>query len=113
MYMILFVLHDTEKLEDVLDAWENNCVGGITILASTGLNRFRKHHALRDDLPLIPSLRDILTHEESLNRTLMTLVKDEETVEKVVQATIKITGELSNPNTGVLAVLPVYKLYGV
>ena len=112
MYMILFVLHDTGLLEDILNAWEETNVGGVTIFASTGLRRMKHLHAFRDDLPLLPSLSDILSHEESLNRTLMTLVPTDELVDKVVAATEKITGPLSKPNTGVLAVLPIARLYG-
>ena len=64
MYMILFVLHDTSLLEDVLNAWEETKVGGVTILASTGLRRIKHYHGFRDDLPLMPSLSDILSHED-------------------------------------------------
>ena len=37
MFMILFVLHDPEKLDDILTAWEEAGVSGVTILPSTGL----------------------------------------------------------------------------
>ncbi len=112
MYMILFVLHDTGLLEDILNAWEEVNVGGVTIYASTGLRRMKHYHGFRDDLPLLPSLSDILSHEENLNITLMTLVATDEMVDRVVDATVKITGDLNKPNTGVLAVLPVARLYG-
>ncbi len=112
MYLILFILHDPEKLEQVLTAWEDAGVGGITILASTGLGRMKMNSALRDDLPLIPSLHDIISHEENLNRTLLTMVNGEAMVDKVVAVTEEITGQLALPNTGVLAVLPVARLYG-
>jgi nitrogen regulatory protein PII len=111
--MIFFVLNDTEKLEEVLEAWNNVGVGGMTVLASTGLGRIKKYSALRDDIPLIPSLEDLLSHEEVLNRTVITLVHGEEMVDAIVDATQKITGDLNQPNTGVLAVIPVARLYGV
>ncbi|MEN6523842.1 MAG: P-II family nitrogen regulator [Anaerolineaceae bacterium] len=113
MYMIFFVLNDTEKLEEVLEAWNNVGVGGMTVLASTGLGRIKKYSALRDDIPLIPSLEDLLSHEEVLNRTVITLVHGEKMVDAIVDATQKITGDLNQPNTGVLAVIPVARLYGV
>ena len=37
MFFILFVLHDTDALNDVLTAWEECGVSGVTILPSTGL----------------------------------------------------------------------------
>jgi hypothetical protein len=59
MYLLLFVLHDPSKLEDLLDAWENEGVRRVTLLFSTGLGRLRYIKGLRDDLPLIPSLEDL------------------------------------------------------
>jgi nitrogen regulatory protein P-II 1 len=113
MYMILFVLHDTEKLPDILDSWDKAGVNGITIFPSTGLGRLKNGEFLRDDLPLIPSLEDLLHTSEISNRTLMTLVKGEAMVEKVVAATEAIIGDLDEPNTGILTVIPVAKVYGL
>jgi nitrogen regulatory protein PII len=113
MFMIFFVLNDASKLEEVLDAWNNVGVGGMTVFASTGLGRIKKYSALREDIPLIPSLEDLFSHEEILNRTVITLVHGEEMVDAIVDATQKITGDLNLPNTGVLAVLPLARLYGV
>jgi nitrogen regulatory protein PII len=113
MFMIYFVLHDPNRLKDILEAWEKAGVSGITILLSTGLKRLKADDVLREDLPLIPSLEDLIQQEERTNRTLFTVVKDDEMVEKVVEATQSITGDLNNPNTGILTVLPVVKAYGL
>ena len=113
MYMLLFVLHDPELLEEVLEAWENAGVGGITILPSTGLSHIRQKPSIRDDLPLMPSLENILNHIEHLNRTIFSIVESEEIVERVVQATESITGSLCSPDTGILAVLPLARVYGL
>ena len=113
MYMILFVLHDPDNLDAVLTAWNEAGVSGITILPSTGLARFRAKGAWRDDLPLIPSLEDFHEHTERLNRTLMTIVKDDATVDKVVAATEQVIGDLDLPNTGIMAVLPVAMAFGL
>ena len=113
IYMVLFVLHDTEQLDPVLQAWEETGVGGVTILASTGLARFRQHSVLQDDIPLIPSLEDLLMHEENTNRTLFTIVNSEEMADRVVAATQSVTGDLNHPNTGILVLLPVARAYGL
>lgn len=113
MYMILFVLHDPNRLHDVLTAWNNAGVSGITILPSTGLKRLQEYSGLREDLPLIPSLDDLVTHEEKLNRTLMTIVSSDEMVDKVLKATEDLVGDLDLPNTGILAVIPLARVYGL
>jgi hypothetical protein len=112
-FMVLFVLHDIEALNDMLSAWEEVGIKGITILPSTGLARLRQSAALRDDLPLIPSMHDLMDTQESQNRTLVTIVDSEELVDKVVNATQAIVGDLNLPNTGILAVLPVLRVHGL
>ncbi len=113
MYMILFVLHDTELSRQIMEAWQEAGVNGVTILPSTGLARV-KEALLRDDMPLIPSFEDIMNHtDEVLNRTFMTIVKDDALVDRVVAATESITGDLNLPNTGILAVIPLSRVYGL
>ncbi len=113
MYMIIFVLHNPDLLEDILNAWDDTGVGGVTILPSTGLARIREKGFWRDDLPLFPSLEDFQSRIQNLNRTLMTIVDDDQMVDKIVAATQQVTGDLNLPNTGILSVLPVLRTYGL
>jgi hypothetical protein len=113
IYLILMVLHEITCLDDILSAWEECGVSGVTILPSTGLTHLRKNLALRDDLSLLPSIEDLLHPAENTNLTLFSAVYGEEMVDKVVEATQKITGDLDLPNTGILVVLPVARAYGL
>ena len=113
MYLVLLVLNDPDKLEELLIAWEENGVQGATVLFSTGLGRIRQMDTRRDDMPLIPSLRDFYEIPENMNRTIFTIVKNEAQVEAIVAATKKVVGELDEMETGLLLVLPVAQAYGV
>jgi nitrogen regulatory protein P-II 1 len=113
MFMILFVLHDPSRLQEVLSAWNEAGVSGITILPSTGQKRLQDKFTFRDDIPLMPTLDDLLQHEEILNQTLLTIVPSDEMVDKIVAATQALIGDLNLPNTGILAVIPVSRAYGL
>lgn len=113
MHLILYVLHDPDKLTELLDSWDSAGVSGITVLPSTGIGRLIGQDMLREDLPLIPSLEDILQAPEKSNRTLFTLVEGEEMIDRVVKATQAVVGDLDEPNTGILAVIPVARTYGL
>jgi nitrogen regulatory protein PII len=113
MKLILFVLHDPEKLRELLDAWKEAGVSGATVLFSTGLGRIHQSTALRDDLPLMPSLEDFLPKVERLSRTVFTMIEDEAVVDKVVAATQRVVGDLNEPDRGLLIVLPVAQVYGL
>jgi len=113
MFLILFVLHDTSKLEDVMKGWNSAGVNGITVLVSTGFRKITESNVLQEDMPLIFNIEDILQDAESTNRTLFSVVKDESTVDKVVEATQKVVGDLNKPNTGILTVIPASQAYGL
>ncbi len=77
-YLVVLVLDNPDQCPDVLRAWDEAGVPGATILESTGLARLQK--AIWDDLPLVPSVRDLLGTRELHHRTLFTIVRDEEVI---------------------------------
>lgn len=111
-HMILLVVDNPDQCPSVLDAWEELGVGGITILDSTGLGRLRKA-GLRDDIPLMPSLSHLLKGREERHRTIFTVVEGEEWVDRIVEKTQAILGDLNEANVGVLFVLPVSRVIGL
>jgi nitrogen regulatory protein PII len=114
-YIVLLVLHDLDKVSQVLSAWEAIGVSGVTVIPSTGLGRIREKFTLREDMPLIPSLSDILSdpHEELTNRTIFSIVENEEFVDKIIEATENILGDMYVPRTGIIAVIPLARIHGL
>lgn len=113
MNMILFVLHDPEKLSDVLAAWEECGVPGITVWDSIGLGRLRDKEALRDDIPLIPSFSDFFSQPEQNGRTIFSILDDDGLIPVIIEATERVVGDLEQPGAGILAVLPVSQARGL
>ncbi|MDJ0757024.1 MAG: P-II family nitrogen regulator [Ardenticatenaceae bacterium] len=112
-YMVMLVLDDINSCPAVLEAWEKAGTHGITIIESTGLGRMRRAVGMRNDLPLMPSLRYLLQSREERHRTLISVVESEEVADNLIKITEVITGNLSAPNKGVLFVLPVLKAVGI
>jgi nitrogen regulatory protein PII len=110
-HLVVFVLDNLEQCSAVLEAWEEAGALGMTILESTGLRRLRV--ALRDDLPLLPSLRDLLASQELRHRTLFTVVADEAVVERIIAATEQVVGDFSRHHAGLLFVVPVTRVLGL
>jgi nitrogen regulatory protein P-II 1 len=111
-YLVVLVVDDIDRCSEVLDAWEAAGVLGVTILTSTGLGRMRRA-GLRDDLPLMPNLQDLLESEEVHHRTLLSVVDSQELVDKMVAIARQVIGELEGPHTGFLFVVPVVQVYGL
>ena len=111
-YLVVLIVNNIDKCPEILDAWEEAGVLGVTIFASTGLGRVRKA-GLRDDMPLMPSLEDLFSGEEEQSRTMMSVVDSQEMVDNMVAIAQQILGNLENPHTGFLFVLPVIQAFGM
>ncbi len=108
---VFLVVHDVNKLQDLLAAWEEAGVTGATVMESTGLHRLRMR-GYRDDLPLIPSIDSFLRGAGEAQRTCFTLIPEEK-VDGLVEVTEAVLGKLADPNTGILFVLPVLRVVGL
>ena len=111
-YLVILIVDIVDHCPPILDAWEEAGVTGVTILASTGLGHIRRA-GLREDLPLMPSLEDLFEGDEVHHRTMLSVVDNQEIVEKMVDIAQRVIGDLDDPNTGFLVVLPVLQVYGL
>ncbi len=111
--LVVLVLDDPDKMEDVLAVWLAAGIAGVTILDSSGLNHQVGKRRLRDDVPLFPSLATLLRGREEHHRTLFVVVPDDFDIQALVAATEKIIGAFDEPNTGILFTLPVTRAWGL
>lgn len=111
MHMVLFVLDDPALLDDVLEAWEAIGVSGVTIIESTGINRRRRAQAV--GTMFMAGINRLMSGPEESHYTLLTIVKGEHVVRQCLEAAEMIVGDLSQPNSGVLAAWPLSVVKGV
>ena len=109
MYMLMCVLNDPDKVDDVLDAWESVGITGATIFETTGIQRRR---TAQQRIPLRYRLGPIIPHEAG-HHTLMAIVNDEELVHSCLAATEELIGDLNLPNTGVFSAWPLAVIKGI
>jgi len=110
-HLLVLVLDNLAQFPGVLEAWEEAGAPGVTILESTGLRRVLG--AGRDDLPLLPSLRDVIAGGELHHRTLFSVIDNEATLERVIEATKKVAGDFDKHHSGLLFVVPVSRVLGL
>ncbi len=110
--LLVLVLGDVQKFPEILSGWEQAGVPGVTVLDSTG-SRHLLERGSRDDLPLMPSLRSLVTGDEVNSRTLFTVIEDDAVLERAVAAAQKVVGDFMRPDTGILFVVPVSRTWGV
>ena len=111
MYMVMYVLNDPNRLDEVLDAWEAVGVSGVTIVESTGIQRRR--HTQRARIPLRFGFECLAQDRLEGHYTLFAIVANEEMEHKCITAVESVVGDLSSPNTGVLASWELASVRGV
>jgi len=110
--LLLLVLDEIEKFPAILEAWNQVGVPGVTVLDSVGTRQLQARIS-RDDMPLMPSLRSLFAADEDHNRTLFSVIQDDEVLERAITAAQKIVGDFMQPHTGILFVVPVSRTWGV
>ncbi|KPL79789.1 hypothetical protein ADN00_02160 [Ornatilinea apprima] len=110
MFAVMFVLDDPNELDSILNAWEKAGITGVTIIESTGFHRWRTQ---RKHIPLLFDVQPVMVGAESGNYTLVTIVEKQELIDACVEATEKVVGKLTEPNTGVLMAWPLSMVCGI
>ncbi len=103
MKLMVIILNKTEVLEYLLEGLSAAGIGGATIIQSSGLAMTLQK---MNSSFLSASIRSMLTGEEEDNRTILSVINDDQldTVRRVVYNTV---GDLSQPNTGIMFTVPL------
>ncbi len=102
MKLLVFILNDEEYLEEVLQAYVEAGVTGATIIDSEGMGRF-----LTYEVPLFAGFKEFMKGNKPYNKTIISVIRNEATIERVKALVDEIVGELENPGTGIMFTLPV------
>lgn len=102
MKLLVFVLNKEELLEDVLEAYVEAGVAGATLIDSEGMGRF-----LAYEVPLFAGFKEFMKGNKPYNKTIISVIKKDEVVDRVRHLVDRVVGGLDNPGTGIMFTLPV------
>jgi len=102
MKLLIFVLNNEEYLEKVLSAYVEAGVSGSTILDSEGMGRF-----LAYDVPLYAGFREFMKGNRPYNKTIISVIRNQETIETLKKLIDEVVGGLDQPGTGIMFTVPV------
>lgn len=117
MKLLVFVLNNTLKLNELLLALSNSGLNGATILKSVGMARSIFEYGKDKDKDketnnvIISTLKVLLSKKEPENRTIFTVVDDEG--EKIFCDVVeRVIGSLTKENTGIMFTIPILSVRG-
>ena len=109
-YLLIMVLDDSNRLNEVLEAWRTAGIQGITIFESTGMNRVLPRHAAQ---PMFAGFSQVFGGGRVGHHTLFAIIDSIDLAEAAVQATEAIIGSLSKRHTAIVSVMPLTKVWGL
>ena len=107
MFMVMLVLDDPDQLDGLMEAWRKVGIGGATTLESTGI-----HRRQRKLIPMRYLFQTAGAHEEG-HFTLLAIVNNEQVIQRCLEATEALVGDLDQPNTGIFAAWPLSVVKGL
>ncbi|NLY36982.1 MAG: hypothetical protein GX046_07090 [Tissierellia bacterium] len=112
MNVLFIVLNKVEYLDEILDSFVEIGIRGATILDSQGMGSALNSHG-RGSEPFFGMLRHMLDESRPYNKTIFTVVEDDELLEKAVESVMAIVGDIHKPGVGMMFTLPVGNVYGM
>src|SRR5690606_6111190 len=101
-----------EQANAVLNIWVETGIGGVTILESAGMQQALQR-GIRDDVGILFTLSSLTRAREVHHRTLLSAIREEEMLNRIIEATSKHIGDWSKPDVGVMFVWPLVKAFGL
>ncbi len=111
MNILFLVLNEVEYLDDILDAFVDKGVKGATILDSQGMGSALTNGG--KDIPFMGTFRILLDNARPYNKTIFTVIEDDQVLKDTVQAVKEILGDMQEPGVGLMFTLPVGEIYGM
>lgn len=111
MQLLVLILNKTECLHGILSGFLDSGIKDATIYDSMGMLQYIGHDTVEPP-PIFGSLRKYLNPDHENNKTLLTLVRDDQ-VQIAMDIINKETGGLAKAGTGVAFTLPVSRTEGL
>lgn len=108
MQLLIAVINQEEKLDEILSGMVELGITGATIISSEGMGRVLSH-----DVPIFAGLGTLASRSRPRNQTIFSVIREEEKVEGVLNLLREICGDLDNPATGIAFTIPINQVVGL
>lgn len=108
MELLVCVINQEEKLEDIMAGFLELGITGATIINSAGMG-----HVLTQDVPIFAGLQTLVSRTRPQNVTIFSVIESQEKLDAAVRLIQSICGDFSAPATGILFTVPVSRVIGL
>lgn len=108
MQLLVAVINQEEKLDEILSGFLELGITGATIIGSEGMGRVLSH-----DIPIFAGLQTLIARSRPRNQTLFSVIEEEEKAADAIALLQEICGDLDDPATGIVFTVPVNRVEGL
>ena len=108
MHLLIAVVNQEEKLEEVLSGFMEIGVTGATVINSEGMGRL-----LAREVPIFAGLAALQRRTRPRNQTLFAVIQDDAKVDRALALLQEVCGSLDEPGTGIAFTVPVTRVVGL
>ena len=106
--VIVAVVHDEEKLDEVLAGLLELGITGATVVRSEGMAR-----VLSQDIPVFAGLQTLMSRTRPRNYTVFSVVRGTAKVDRAMTLIEDVCGPLEEPATGIVFSVPLRRVAGL
>lgn len=107
-HLLICVISSTSKVNEIVNGFVGIGVTGATVIDSHGMAEIAA-----DEVPVFAGFRQLVQGERQANRTIFSVIDDDKTLEQAMKLVEESCGNLDEPATGIMFVVPVSRVKGM
>lgn len=108
MHLLVCVVNNTAKVNEIVAGFIDIGVTGATVIDSHGTVEIAV-----EQVPVFAGFRHLLRGDREANRTIFTVIEDERVLKRAMRLVQDSCGDLAQPSTGIMFVVPVTEVVGL
>jgi nitrogen regulatory protein PII len=108
MQLLIAVINDIDRTEEILSGFLEIGITGATLVDSEGMGRVLSH-----DIPIFAGLQTLISRSRPQNQTLFSVIDDPSKVDRAIELIQEVCGRFDSPATGIVFTIPVTRVVGL
>lgn len=108
MHLLVCVVNNTALVNDIIGGFVRIGVTGATVIDSHGTATIAA-----EQIPVLTGFRHLVQSNRQPNRTIFSVIKDEQTLDLAMEVVEDVCGGLDGSSTGIMFAVPVTHVKGL
>lgn len=108
MHLLICIVNNTATVNDIVGGFVRIGVTGATVIDSHGTAEIAAAQ-----VPVFAGFRHLVQSNRLPNRTILSVIKDEATLEQAMDIVEQVVGDLGESATGIMFAVPVTRVRGL